>query len=133
MTTTRRTDADYRTDLHAAVREGLEGFNGFEDHPQQRYIVRSVADRVLTVKPADAPEQQTFPLIQGLPDAAAIAWADADHGEHIALRYGHPGNGVWHFNGKGYSAEGLLALIGTSTVEPLDFRSNPQTAPSDVR
>lgn len=132
MPSTRRTNADYRTDIHAAVRRGLDGFTGFEDHPQQRYLVRSIADQVLTVKPESPADPADFPLIKDLPDAPAIAWADADHKEHIALRYGHPGNGVWLYNGKGTSAEDILKLTDGLRVAALDFRSNPQTSPSEV-
>ncbi|WIB65363.1 hypothetical protein [Curtobacterium sp. MCBD17_040] len=127
------TNAEYRVRVHAAIRAAVEERTG---RTADRDLVRAVADEALVTAIGQAvvrlDARPEFPFIHGLPDAAAIAWTDADHGEHIALRYGHPGNGVWRYNDTGYSAADLLDIIGSSTPHPLDFRSSPQTSPSEV-
>lgn len=109
----------------AAIRAGYQASTGRDADDA---LVTAVASAVAFL---DA--RPDFPLIQGLPDAPAIVWGDADHNQHIALRYGHPGNGVWQYNGKRYMAAHLLTIIGTFSVAALDFRANPQTTPSEYR
>ncbi len=106
----------------------LAGLQSYDPSLFNEDLVTAIASAVIRLDARDE-----FPLIHGLPDAPAIAWGDADHNQHIALRYGHPGNGVWHYNGRGYSAADLLTIIGTFKVAPLDFRANPQTTPSEYR
>jgi hypothetical protein len=108
----------------AAILTGLQAYDSTLFDPDLATAVNSAVIR-LDVRP-------DFPLIQGLPDAPAITWMDYDHGDHIALRYGHPGNGIWRYNGVGYSAADLLTIIGTFTAHPLDYRANPQTTPSET-
>jgi hypothetical protein len=124
---TQKTNAEYRVDLHTAIRSGIEAiFTG----PADRGVVRSVAAAVLALP---APPVVDFPLIFGLPDAPAIAWLDYDHQGHIALRSGHPGTGSWIYNGKNVLSADLLLLIGDHHVAPMDFRMNRQEAPSTYR
>ena len=169
-TTTKRTNADFRNDIHAAIRSGVEHII----HARADLgLVRAIADEVLAVNGTTAslgdavnravtsytgflavdglvgavvsrvaqveqpalPEAEPgdFPHIFGLPDAAAIAWSDYDHQDHIALRQGHPGNGAWLLDGKRVTSESIVALLGDIRPAALDFRSNPQTIPSKVR
>ncbi|BDZ52709.1 hypothetical protein GCM10025867_49500 (plasmid) [Frondihabitans sucicola] len=60
----------------------------------------------------------------GLPEAPALVWNDADRNPHIAYCDGPRRNGRWLVDGHKMDADELLAFIGRDMdhVEPLDWR-----------
>jgi len=85
--------------------------------------------------------REPYRPLYGLPDAVAVAWsepfAETDRGTRVALRSGHPGNGIWVLvtddgEGRALTSEELLVLIGDASVYSLDYRHRPQAGRSKV-
>jgi hypothetical protein len=99
----------------------------------QRFIVGSVGSSV-TVG-ATITDKQNFRYFEAdgwiidpkigrtdLDDCAGfIAWNDYDHEPHVAIRYGHPANKVWKYNGQRMMEVDLLNVIDNFIVASLVF------------
>lgn len=63
QTAVRRTNEDYRTDVHAAIRRALEAFSP-PGTTVDRSVVRLIADNVLAVEPESAPTEPSAMLLE---------------------------------------------------------------------